>query len=102
MLEVGGKKYINKICNIEIETDGGLSIRANGTSDLFAYVTKYDDGTAQGTWGGVRAGRRVGKSSSEFGEYSGIFGEDLGTLRHKGACWINSTAKLCAWHSSRS
>jgi hypothetical protein len=84
LLEVGGKKYINRICNIEIENNGGFSIGADGASGLFAYVTKYDDGTAQGSWGGARADRRVG--------------EDLGTLRQKGACWINSTAKVCAWH----
>lgn len=87
LIEIGGKKYLNGRCNIEISSDGSFSI---GTGDrrrasrFFAYINKNEDGTAEGSWNGVHGGSHAHDS--------------LGTLRREGsACWVNSTAKICAW-----
>jgi hypothetical protein len=87
LLEVGGKKYLDGRCNIEISSDGSFSV---GTGDrgpasrFFAYVNKNGDGRADGSWNGIRAGSHAHDS--------------LGPLRQEGsACWVNSTAKVCAW-----
>jgi len=87
LIEVGGKKYLDGRCNIEISADGSFSV---GTGDrgrssrFFAYVNKNEDGTADESWNSIRAGSHAHDS--------------LGPLRPEGsACWVNSAAKVCAW-----
>jgi len=89
LLEVGGKKYLDGMCNIMTSEDGSISIGVGtegrrNASKFFAYVNKNEDGTAEGTWNGIQA-----ESHAQ---------QRLGTLRQEGdACWVNSTSKVCGW-----
>lgn len=89
ILQVAGHTYLNGSCNVEIDADGSFSI---GTGDdntkaskWFAYVNvdSTHPGTASGMWNGKLAESHAG--------------DDLGTLTRRGACWVNSGAKVCAY-----
>jgi len=87
LIEVGGKRYLDEPCNIDLGPDGSFSV---GTGDggrasrYFAYVSLDGDGTATGSWNGIHAASHAHDS--------------LGTLtRQGGACWANARARICAW-----
>jgi hypothetical protein len=84
-LEVDGRVYLHKICNIDSRRGIGLSI---GTGDqsreqYFAYVQIGESPDhAQGYWNGPSAENRAH--------------DGLGTLTRQGNCWINARAKVCS------
>ena len=82
ILQVGGKTYLNGICNVEMEEDGSFSIGAgdNARAKYFAFVRIR--GVAQGFWNGVG-----GESHAD---------EPLGRLTRDGSCWVNRLSKVCA------
>lgn len=83
-LEVEGRIYLDKICNIESKPGVGFSI---GTGDqsreqYFAYVQIGESpDRAEGYWNGPSAENRAHVG--------------LGTLMRQGNCWINARAKVC-------
>ena len=93
MLQVDGHTYLNGSCNVEIQGDESISIGAaddpSNASKWFAYVNLDAEhpGTASGAWNGKLAESHAG--------------DDLGTLRKQGACWVNSRAKICAFVQQR-
>lgn len=82
-LEVEGRVYLDKICNIERK----FGIVSIGTGDssrepYFAYVEIGEaPDRAEGYWNGASADARAHVR--------------LGTLRRQGNCWINASAKVC-------
>lgn len=89
VIEVGGTVYLDGPCNFERFDDGGFSI---GTSDLpprvspyFAYVNKDGAGSslAEGYWNEEPANTHAHTP--------------LGQLKQAGACWVNDTARVCAY-----
>ena len=88
LLEVGGTRYLDGPCNIEMSADGSFSIGAGETarSKFFAYVNIGPGASeAMGYWNGEEASDHAHA--------------DLGALARDGACWVNSTARVCAWRS---
>ena len=83
-LEVNGQIFMQGRCNYSPDTDGSFSI---GTDDpkakYFAYVTTSAPNEAAGYWNGVAAASHAHES--------------LGNLHRDGGCWINDSAKVCAW-----
>jgi hypothetical protein len=88
LIEVGGRKYLDGTCPIH-EAYGTLTVGAGvgrfKPTKFYAYVSINDDGnTARGTWNGISAASHAH--------------DELGELKREGsACWVNSTAKVCAW-----
>lgn len=83
LLEVDGKTYLSGRCAINLDMHKGVptgdfSIGTDGKSDYFAYV---NDSGRSATW-------NDGASHAHT---------PLGTLTKKGACWVNSHTKVCAW-----
>lgn len=85
-LGVNGHAYLDGTCDIDLAKDGSFSIfaRAPNRSRYFAYVN-IDPATrkADASWNGV-----AGESHAH---------DPLGTVTHKGGCWINAHTKVCAW-----
>jgi hypothetical protein len=83
--EVGGKTYLNGPCNITVMPDGSFEIGTGETrrSKYFALVD-VDSATraAVGYWNGS-----VGEDHAH---------ERLGALIRRGACWVNTEARVCA------
>lgn len=88
LLVVDGTRYLEGTCNIELSEGGSFSIGAGETtrSKYFAFVN-VEPGSAQasGFWNGEEAADRAHA--------------DLGVLERDGACWVNATARVCAWRS---
>ena len=88
LIEVGGRKYLDGTCPTQ-ESDGmltvGVGVGRLKPTKFYAYVNINDDGnTARGTWNGIGAASHAH--------------DELGELKREGsACWVNSTAKVCAW-----
>ena len=85
ILEVNGRSYLQGPCEITIQDkQGSFSIGAGPThrAKYFAYVNMDDDG-AHGYW-------------NETPDASHAHA-DLGMLKRDGACWKNSTARVCAF-----
>jgi len=86
LLEVDGTHYLDGPCNIDLGADGSFSIGAGETtrSKYFAYVN-IEPGTERGLgyWNGPQAEDRAHT--------------DLGGLVRNGGCWVNETARVCAW-----
>lgn len=85
LLEIGGKRYIDGPCDIDLESDGSFIATAyrDGAVSYFAYVLLDGEKEATGYWNG-----ELGASHAHT---------PLGTLRRYGACWQNRDAKVCAW-----
>ena len=85
LLQVDGKTYVNKPCNVEREADGWVRVNtgADHSNKFFAYIAP-DDGAATftGWWNGSDGYR---KAQTE-----------LGILTLSGDCWVNAHAKICA------
>jgi hypothetical protein len=85
VLNVGGKNYLDGPCEIEmIDKEGSFTIGASdkSPSPYFAYVVVTRPGVAEGSW------NRDPKSTHAHAT--------LGTLKKRGACWVNGNARVCA------
>ncbi|OWT80382.1 MULTISPECIES: hypothetical protein [unclassified Achromobacter] len=85
VLEVNKKTYLDGTCEIKInDKQGSFSIGAGDKhrSKYFAYVNIDEDG-AHGYW------NETPDSSHAH--------SDLGDLKRDGACWVNATARVCAY-----
>lgn len=86
-ITVGGKTYLDGPCMFAPDPDGsftiGVGTQTVGQSPYFAYVTKNEDGTAEAYWNATRGSTHAHAH--------------LGTVRQRGACWVNSKAELCAY-----
>lgn len=84
LIEIGGKKYADGKCRIEVELSGYRYFAGK----YFVYVS-------------FNANDR---SQSDFAAWNGINGgshahDSLGTLAAQGSnCWVNSTTKVCGWY----
>lgn len=79
VLEVDGESYIDGPCEFRPLDGGDFQITAG---DYFAYV--YPSTTpVVGYWNGLERGSHAH--------------DPLGELKRKGACWVNKTAKVCAY-----
>ena len=85
LLQVKGKKYLDGDCPITMEEDGSfkIGVAENAPITYFAMVSLSDKNTADGFW-----------NEDEGANHAQ---SPLGTLKRKGACWQNKTAKVCAW-----
>lgn len=81
LLEVGGRSYIDGVCEHEPLSDGKGSFRLTGPDGRhFVYV--YVDGPeATAHWNG-----EIGENRAH---------DPLGALRREGECWMNDTARIC-------
>jgi hypothetical protein len=79
LLEVNGKAYIDGPCEFSSWEGGDFQILAG---DYFAYVYPSHD-PANGYWNGTPEATHAHDA--------------LGELRRDGACWVNETAKVCAY-----
>jgi len=85
ILEVGGTRYIDGPCDIDLQDDGSFiaTARDHGEATYFAYVLLDGKDTATGYWNG-----EPGASHAHT---------PLGTLARHGGCWQNRDARVCAW-----
>jgi Short C-terminal domain len=85
LLEVGGKKYIDGECPINMSPDGSFSIGAAESAPLkfFATVGVTGKGLAEGHW-----------NEEEGANHAHT---PLGELKFNRGCWQNGAAKICAW-----
>lgn len=85
LLQVKNKKYLDGDCPIKMEDDGSFTIGVdeNAPIDYFAMVSLTDKNTADGFWNEDKGANHAQSP--------------LGTLKQKGGCWQNKTAKVCAW-----
>ena len=85
LLQVGGKTYLQGPCEVtNNDHHGSFAIGVGEThrSKYFAYVNMEDDG-AHGSWNATPDSNRADT--------------ELGKLRRDGACWVNETARVCAY-----
>jgi hypothetical protein len=84
LLEVNRKAYLDGPCEVKIEKGGTFTIGVSDKHPLkyFAYVLMDDDG-AHGYWN-----EEPGATHAH---------SELGILKRDGACWVNDTARVCAW-----
>lgn len=80
LLEINGTKYIDGQCEISMNKDGSFQIIKAG---YFASVNIEEKNIASGYWNEEKGARHAHSP--------------LGDLTRKGACWQNSTSKVCAW-----
>jgi hypothetical protein len=84
LLQVNGTTYIDGPCDFDPSRKGDGSFQITGAGGKhFAYVYVEGGGKASAHWNGV-----LGENRAH---------DPLGTLTRDGACWVNATAKLCAW-----
>lgn len=78
--------FLDGPCNFESEPDGSFTLGVAGSgqkaSRYFAYVFVEGD-TATGHWNGFPPGDRAH--------------DPLGEMTRDGACWVNETARVCAF-----
>jgi hypothetical protein len=79
VLEVDGETYINGPCDFRPIGGADFQIMAG---DYFAYVYPSSPPVV-GYWNGVEKGSHAH--------------DPLGELKRKGACWVNKSAKVCAY-----
>ena len=85
VLQVNGRSYLDGPCDITINDRQGsfaIGVGQRHRSKYFAYVTMEDDG-AQGYWNETPDASHAHSS--------------LGVLHRAGACWVNDTARVCAY-----
>ena len=86
-LTVAGITYIDGPCEIDFFAGDGsfsaLQITGSGDLSYFAYVSVTGRDVAHGYWN-----EEPGANHAHT---------PLGTLRRNGACWSNSSARVCAW-----
>ncbi|MCL3882676.1 hypothetical protein [Marivita sp. GX14005] len=84
LLEVQGKTFIDGSCEFHTLSSNDGSFQITGANGMhFAYLYVEGDGKASAYWNG-----EIGENRAH---------DPLGTLTRDGACWSNTTAKLCAW-----
>lgn len=84
LLEVDGQTYIDGLCNFELLSGGTGDFRITRPDGrYFAYLYIKENGIGRGHWNGA-----LGENRAH---------DPLGALRRDGACWTNTTTKLCAW-----
>ena len=85
LLEVGGRKYIDGECPINMSPDGSFSIGAaeSAPPTFFATVRITGKKLAEGHWN-----QEEGASHAHTA---------LGELKFNRGCWQNGAAKICAW-----
>lgn len=81
-LTIAGHTYIKDICDFRDIGDGDGSFVITSENGFFAYANKVGD-QMRGSWNGIH------KDSHAH--------DDLGMLNREGACWVNETARVCAW-----
>ena len=100
LLQVEGRTHISGACAYSIGSGGSFEIQGphqiysgidypeteaafqDRSADYFAQVNIEGD-SAEGFWNaGVTATHAHGR---------------LGTLKRRGACWVNASAKICVW-----
>lgn len=85
LIEVGGKKYFDGKCRIEL--DNILNIIVLYAKPYAVFITVEDEDRTRASrayWNGVKAVSHANDS--------------LGPLKAEGSsCWLNSTAKICGW-----
>lgn len=86
LLQVDGKKYLDRRCNAEVDPDGSFRIGVDEkASPYFAYVNVLEDdrNKAEASW------NKDPKSTHAH--------SDLGTVSYEreSQCWINEHAKIC-------
>ena len=85
LLQVGGKTFLKGLCEVTINDNRGsfaIGVGEFHRSKFFAYVNMEDDG-AHGAWNGTPDSNHADT--------------DLGKLKRDGACWVNATARVCAY-----
>jgi hypothetical protein len=85
MLEVNKVKYLNGQCFISIEQNGNLFIGPK-EQDKISYFALLNV-----------TGKNIGEGSWNEEEGASHAHTPLGNMQRNGACWENSTAKICAW-----
>lgn len=81
-LTVDGQKLIDGKCEFTPIGDGDGSFIITGDNGYFAYANR-DGSQMRGSWNGLD------KDSKAHW--------DLGMLDRDGACWVNRSARVCAW-----
>ena len=85
LLQVGGKTFLKGPCEVTINDNRGsfaIGVGESHRTNYFAYVNMENDG-AHGYWNETPDSNHADT--------------DLGKLKHDGACWINETARVCAY-----
>ncbi|WP_267554137.1 hypothetical protein [Rhizobium rhizogenes] len=83
-LEVDGQIYLQGRCTYVPDPNGSFSIETDDPGGkYFAYLATSAPNEATGFWNGTAGGTHAH--------------EDLGKLHRNGGCWVNDTAKICAW-----
>ena len=85
LLQVKGKTYLTGTCKYQADKDG--SFRLFG-KDYFVYLNTLEKNKAEASW---NASPKSTHAQAPLGE-----------LKHEGACWVNKTAKVCAWDQQAS
>lgn len=80
LLEVRSTAYINGRCEWVPEKDGSFTMSAGA---YFATLLVDAPGVGQGYWNEDPKGTHAHAS--------------LGEMRRDQACWVNATARICAW-----
>ena len=86
LITVKRHTYLKGRCDINIQSGGSFTVGVGeqSRSKHFAYVTlDSEPGKASGYWNGTEGDDHAH--------------EALGSLKRRGACWSNSSAKVCAW-----
>lgn len=81
-LTIAGETYIDGPCEFESLGSGDGSFMFSAENGFFVYANR-DGEQMRGSWNGVY------KDSHAH--------DDLGMLNRDGACWVNQTARVCAW-----
>ena len=81
-LTIAGHTYIDGPCEFTSIGDGDGSFIITGENGFFAYANRAGS-QMRGSWNGVY------KDSHAH--------DELGMLDRDGACWVNQTARVCAW-----
>jgi hypothetical protein len=85
LLQVRGKTFLKGSCEVTINDDRGsfaIGVGESRRAKYFAYVNMEDDG-AHGYWNETPDSNHADT--------------DLGKLKRDGACWVNKTARVCAY-----
>jgi len=99
LLEIDGKKYITGRCAYEIGP--GASFEFHGPHQIWAGIDYKPEDFA-----GEQSNDYFASIDVEGSTADGFWNENirathaqafLGTLRRRGACWVNERAKVCLW-----
>lgn len=86
LLEIGGTAYINGRCPVMLQADGSFMVGADGETEIEGYFAVLNV-----------TGKDVGEGYWNEEPGAGHAQTSLGTMRRDGACWVNKSARICAW-----